>query len=152
MNTTCTWCHRVSPGLNILLHNNNTMLLINVVPFKVICLGLHMVTAVLRVQFNTFYEVQCLKLSKCMAWIMGTLLNLLTFNTTLSFWKINKSHGAKSGEEEGCRMRVILLLAKNLHRDKQSGHVLHKNLVAIWHKSIYVFNSFDLTEMIRSAF
>jgi len=32
-----------------------------------------------------------------------------------------------------------LLLVKNLHRDKQSGHVLDKNLMAIWHKSIHFF-------------
>jgi hypothetical protein len=75
----CTWCHPISPGLNLFLHNNNTLLLINVVPFKVISLGLYTVTPVLIVPFNISHEVHCLKLSKCMAWIMVTVLNLHFF-------------------------------------------------------------------------
>jgi hypothetical protein len=40
------------------------------------------------------------------------ILNLLPFNTIMSSGKIKKSYGAKSGEQEGCGMAVIVFLDK----------------------------------------
>jgi hypothetical protein len=77
-------CHHIVSGLSLFLHNN-TYLLINVVPFKVVSLGLHTASPVIVPPVSALFETQA------------------------SFVKKKKSHSAKLDEYGACGIMVILV-------------------------------------------
>jgi hypothetical protein len=48
-----------------LFAKNNTVLLINVVPFKVVCIEVYTATMMVMPVFQAFDEVHCVELSRC---------------------------------------------------------------------------------------
>jgi len=73
--------------------------------------------------FKAFCKVHCLQLVKCaldFTLVMVMSLNLLPFNTTMSFGKGKRIHHTKSGEYGRCAMIIICCLAETHAHTKQS--------------------------------
>jgi len=92
------WCHKIVSGLNLFLHNKATY---HCYFFQSSVLG--------PVHWVQWLRICSEHTIKCMVWnlasvfysfvgIMLTQLNLLSFNTMLSFGKRKKSYGTKSVE------------------------------------------------------
>lgn len=56
-----TWCYHMVSGLNLFL-SNNICLLINIVPVKVVSLGLYTARPVITPQCKVFHDMFCLSL------------------------------------------------------------------------------------------
>jgi hypothetical protein len=92
------WCNQIVSGLCLFLHNNNTYLVINVVPFKVVSLGLYTASLMIAQPSEAFCEKHYLKLGKWVPWFCLNHGDIKSFSlyTTLSFGKRKNSCRAKS--------------------------------------------------------
>jgi len=80
------------PGLNLSLHNNNTYLLINVVPFRVVSLWIYTASPGIMSPCQAFLEVWCLKLSNCMPWRCLNYVMALSLVLLRPSWVLGKEN------------------------------------------------------------